>query len=444
MKGHFGLCKPSYVLLCFLALIFLCFPFLVGLHAVVPIGQEFITAFMQNYQLDYSEAEFQLIITGEFPLTTVNVLVYKSTFQKEFSLPPGETVVVKLPPYVEMVGTVKSCHTVLVTANQNISVMALSSKKNSVDTTAVYSIQNLGRVYYVLTPLGDISKTYREFSVIAWHTSTVIEIHLKGSVKFQGHIYSAGSKLRVTLLPYEAIQLQSYQDLSGTLVRATHPVAVLSGHSCAQMHADCSHVVEQLLPVQSWGRSFFILPLSFQTQYDIAYIITSQMTTVTYVSGNTHKSYDLKSGQLLQLKVTQTSPIFITANFGIQVSFFCTGGIHSGLTFHPFFLTIPDVLSYCTSYSFESQMEFENYALIIAKTAVAGGFTMDGDALGGVSWKEITGTEYSWSEYRLGKEECIHSIEHPNSPFSLLSVGIAKRNSYGVVGVCQKGEYWKY
>ncbi|ETE64581.1 IgGFc-binding protein, partial [Ophiophagus hannah] len=414
---------------------------LTGLHAVVPIGQEFITAFMQNYRLEYSAAEFQLIISGNVPFTTVNVLLYKSTFQKKFTLSPGQIAIVKFPTYVEMVGTIKSCHTVLVTANQNISVVASSVKKNSADTTVVYPIQTLGMVYYVLTPLGYISKMYKEFSVIAWHKRTSVEIHLKGTVRFQDRIYPAGSKLHVTLLPYEAIQLQSYQDLSGTLVKATYPVAVLSGHSCAQTNTECSHVVEQLLPVQSWGRSFFILPLSFQTQYDIAYVITSQMTTVTCVSGGTHKSYDLKSGQLLHLKVTQSNPIYITANVGIQVFFFSPGGTHLGHTFHPFLLTMPDVLSYCTSYSFKSQVGFENYALILAKTAVAGGFTMDGHALGGVSWKEITGTEYSWSEYRLGKEGFTHSIGHPGSPFSLLSVGIAERRSYGALGVCQKETY---
>ncbi|XP_026558168.1 IgGFc-binding protein-like [Pseudonaja textilis] len=411
---------------------------LTGLHAVVPIGQEFITAFMQNYRLGFSEAEFYLIISAQVPLTTVNVLVYKSTFQKKFILSPGHTAIVKFPTYVQIGGTSKSSHTVLVTANQNISVVALNSKKNSADTTLVYPIQTLGTVYYVLTPLTYDSKIYKEFSVIAWDKSTVVEIHLKGTVKFQYRVYPAGSKLYVTLRPYEVIQLQSYQDLSGTLVRATHPVAVLSGHSCAQVNTKCSHVIEQLLPVQSWGRSFFILPLPFQTQYDIAYVIASQMTTVTSVSGGTHKNYDLKSGQLLLLKVTQSNPIYITANVGIQVFFFSPGGTHLGYTFHPFFLTIPDVLSYCASYSFKSQMGFENYALILAKTAEVGGFTMDGHALGGVSWKKITGTEYSWSEYRLGKEGFIHSIGHPGSPFSLLSVGIAEWRSYGTVGVCQK------
>ncbi|XP_070620019.1 IgGFc-binding protein-like isoform X1 [Erythrolamprus reginae] len=411
---------------------------LTGLHAVTPIGQEFITAFMQNDQLDYSKAEFQLLISGNIDQTKVNVLVYKSTFQKEFSLPLGTTVVVTIPAYVETFGTVKFCHTVLVTANQNISVVALSRKGNSSDTTVVYPIQNLGMMYYVLTPWGAVSKTYKEFSVIAWDKETRVEIHLEGPVRFQDIIHPAGTKLDINLLPYEAVQLQSSQDLSGSLIRATRPVAVLSGHSCAQVYTECSHVVEQLLPVQSWGHSFFLLPLSFQIQYGVAYVVTSQATTVTYASGGTHKTYDLKLGQRLHLKVMPSKPIYITATVGIQVFLFCPGGTHSGRTFRPFFLTIPDVLSYCTSYSFESQAGFENYAFLVAKTAAAGGLTMDGDPLGGVSWKEIAGTGYSWSEYILGNEECVHSIQHPDSPFSLISMGIANGSSYGEVGICQK------
>ncbi|XP_061452964.1 IgGFc-binding protein-like [Rhineura floridana] len=408
-----------------------------GLQAVKPTGREFITTFLQNHKLDYPEAQFQLFISSYSPSTTITVSVYKSKFQSKFSLPQGQTMSVKIPAFAEMGGTTKFCNTVLVTANQDISVLALSSKKNTADTTVVYPIHNLGVEYYIFTPPGELSKSYKEFSVIAWRDRTAVEIHLKGSVRFQERIYPAGSKLNVILSPYEAIQLQSRQDLSGTLVKSTRPVAVLSGHTCANMNTNCNHVVEQLLPVSSWGRAFFLLPLSFQMKYDLAYIIASQTTTVTCVSGGIHTNYNLVAGQELKLKVTSSGPIYITANVGIQVFFFSTGGTHSGLTFDPFFLTIPDVFRYCTSYSLGGQVGFENYVFIIMKTAAVAGITMDGRSLSGASWRQIPGTEYSWSEYSLGKGGSTHSMAHPSIPFGLLSFGIADRNAYGAAALCQ-------
>uniref|UniRef100_H9GN41 VWFD domain-containing protein n=1 Tax=Anolis carolinensis TaxID=28377 RepID=H9GN41_ANOCA len=408
---------------------------LLGLHAIASVGQEFITAFMQNYKLDYPQIQFQLFISSYSSPAAVTVSVYKSQFESHFVVGQAQTVAVKLPAEVEMVGTVKFCSTVLVRADQDISVLALNSKKNSADATIVYPVHSLGNEYYVLTPPGELPNSYKEFSVIAWHDDTTVEIYLKGSVRFQERIYPAGSKLSVVLPPYEAVQFQSQEDLSGTLIRADHPVAVLSGHTCAHKNTNCNHVVEQLQPVSNWGQEFFILPLTFQMNYDLAYIVASQYTVVTYVSGRIHTNYNLVAGQVLQLKVTRSSPIYITANVGIQVFFFCTGGSYSQLTFDPFFLSIPDMSSYCTSYSLASHEGFNNFALIITETTTTDEITIDGHSLGVSYWREIPGTEYSWSEYSLGNEGSIHSIAHPSSPFGLLTFGIAERNAYGAMGV---------
>ncbi|KAL8220199.1 UNVERIFIED_CONTAM: hypothetical protein K2H54_040445 [Gekko kuhli] len=408
-----------------------------GLHAVAPVGREFITTFMQNYLMNDPKAQFQLFISGYASSTRVTVSVYKSQFKSNFVLTQGQTQVVNIPAYAEMSGTAKFCNTILVQADRDVSVLALSSKTNSADTNVVYPVNSLGTDYYILTPAGDGDRFYKEFSIIAWRDPIQVEISLKGSVRFQERIYKAGAKLSVSLLPYEAVQFQSRQDLSGTRIRSPQPVAVLSGHSCAHKNTKCNYVVEQLLPVASWGRAFFIPPLSFQMNYDIAYIVASQTTLITYFSGGVHKNQLLAAGTVFQLEVIQTGPVYISASAGIQVFFFCTGGSHNGIAFDPFFLSIPDISSYCTSYSLMSQTGFENYVLIIAKKMAAGGIAMDGRQLGGVSWKQIPESEYVWSEYSLGNGASQYVMGHPDTPFGLLSFGIANRNGYGAVALCQ-------
>lgn len=396
---------------------------------------------MQNYLMNEPGVQFQLFITGYASSTKVTISVHKSQFQSNFVLTQGQTQVVKIPAYAEMSGTAKFCNTVLVRADQDVSVLALSSKANSADTNVVYPISSLGTDYYILTPVGDGDRRfYQEFSIIAWRDPVQVEIHLKGSVRFQERIYQAGTKLSVSLLPYEAVQFQSHQDLSGTRIRAPQPVAVLSGHSCARKNTKCNHVVEQLLPVTRWGREFFIPPLSFQMKYDIAYIVASQTTLITYFSGDTHQNQLLRAGTVFQLEVTRTGPLYISASAGVQVFFFCTGGSHNGIAFDPFLLTIPDASSYCTSYSLMGQKSFENYALIVVKKVAAAGITMGGRPLGGVSWKQIPGSEYVWGEYSLGNGASQYVMGHPDTPFGLLSFGIANRNAYGAVALCQGGE----
>ncbi|XP_073179609.1 LOW QUALITY PROTEIN: IgGFc-binding protein-like [Lepidochelys kempii] len=410
---------------------------LAGPGTATPMGREFITAFLQNYQIGYSQADFQLFISGYSPSTTVTVEMRKSQFRHTFQLGQGQTVSVKIPANAEMSGTTKFCGTVLVQADKDVSVMSLNAKKLTADTGMVYPVQSLGVEYYVLTPAGDVSGTYKEFSIMAWREPTTVEIHLKGSVRFQERVYSAGSKITVSLEPYEAVQFQSNQDLSGTRVVSLKPVAVQSGHSCAQKNTKCNHVAEQLLPVCGWGTAFFVPPMPFQAGYDLVYIVASQVTRLTYLSGGARRSQGLVSGQVLQLEVSLAKPLYISASAGIQVFFFCTGGTQGTMRYDPFLVSIPDVSSYCTSYSITGQQGFKNYAIVVAKIASAADITMDRRLPSRVLWKPIPGTEYSWGVFNLGIRASAHSVENPRAAFGLLSVGIAQQNGYGMATLCQ-------
>nr|XP_032660607.1 IgGFc-binding protein-like [Chelonoidis abingdonii] len=401
------------------------------------MGREFITAFMQNYQISYSQADFQLFVSGYSPSTTVTVEVNKSQFRHSFQLGQGQTISVKIPANAEMSGTTKFCNTILVQADKDVSVMSLNAKELTADTGVVYPVQSLGVEYYILTPAGDVSGTYKEFSVMAWRELTTVEIYLKGSVRFQEQVYPAGSKIIVSLEPYEAVQFQSSQDLSGTRVVSLKPVAVQSGHSCAQKNTKCNHVAEQLLPVSRWGTAFFVPPMPFQASYDLVYVVASQATQLTYLTGGAQRSQDLGSGQVLQLKVSLAKPLYLSASAGIQVFFFCTGGTQGIMHYDPFLVSIPDISSYCASYSIAGQQGFQNYAIIVAKTASAADITMDRQLLSGVRWNPIPGTQYSWGEFKLGIGASTRSVEHPSATFGLLSVGIAQQNGYGLAALCQ-------
>ncbi|XP_075763600.1 IgGFc-binding protein-like [Pelodiscus sinensis] len=401
------------------------------------MGREFITAFMENYQISYSKADFQLFVSGYAPSTTVTIVVRKSQFHSTIQLGQGQTVSVKIPANAEMFGTTKFCNTVLVQADKEVSVMSLSAKALTTDTGVVYPVQSLGVEYYILTPAGDVPGTYKEFSVVAWRETTTVEIYLKGSVRFQERIYPAGSKITMSLEPYEAVQFQSSQDLSGTRVVSLKPVAVQSGHSCAQRNTKCNYVAEQLLPVSGWGTAFFVPPMPFQASDDLVYLVASQATQLTYLSGKDKGSQALVSGQVLQLKVSLASPLYISASVGIQVFFFCTGGAQGTVRYDPFLVSIPDVSSYCASYSVFTQQGFENYVVLVAKSTLMAGITMDGQPLRGARWRPIPGTEYSWGELGLGVRASARSLEHPSDTFGLLSVGLTQQDGYGTAALCQ-------
>jgi hypothetical protein len=54
-------------------------------------------------------------------------------------------------------------------------------------------------------------------------------------------------------------------DLSGTKISSNHPVAVFSNHECANYPESlgaCDHLEEQLLPTDTWGRDFNLVPVA--------------------------------------------------------------------------------------------------------------------------------------------------------------------------------------
>ncbi|XP_074837549.1 IgGFc-binding protein-like [Carettochelys insculpta] len=407
-----------------------------GLSEPSLLGREFITIFMENNG-KAKDSDFQLFITGFSNDTWVTVTVPNSSFRRELMVGQGQTVTMHLPPSVEMVGSGTFNSTVLICADKDITVLSLSYKPYTLETTVVYPVQSLGRLYYAITPSGKENDAYKEFAVVAGHDPTTISILLKGSVTFRGVKYAAGSKLTVFLLAFEAAQFQSREDLSGSRIVSWKPVAVLSGHSCTAKHSSCDHIVEQLLPVSSWGTTFVVPPLSFQPKYDLVYVVASQTSQLSYLWGRELFREDMAAGEVMVLEITRSKPLYITSSAGIQVVFFCTGNSKKDFTYDPFIILIPPITSYCSSYHLEGIKGFQNYALIIARSNKADEITMGGQALGSVQWQPIWGTDFCWAEYDLGEGVKSDDLVSPTSAFGVLSIGIsAKYTGYGSQGLC--------
>ncbi|KAJ6663879.1 hypothetical protein lerEdw1_009960 [Lerista edwardsae] len=409
---------------------------LCGPCAASSLGRDFVTAFLANSWKTQSRPKFEVLITGYHPATTVTVSVAKPQFQKTITVNEGETIPVRLSTDIEMVGSNLFDGTVRVQADKDISVLARNNKFQTTGTTVVYPVNQLGTLYYTLTPAGDWADTYKEFAVVAYQNPTKVTIDLKGSVTFKGQTYSPGSKLVVDLTAFQAIQLQSRDDLSGSKVESEEPVAVLSGHSCAYKVTSCDHVVEQLLPASSWGTAFIALPLPFPTQFDSVYVVASQETSITLPSG----TRDVVAGEVLQLAVQDSQPLFISANAGIQVLFFFGGAIQGSAAYDPFLVNIPAITSYCTSYHVDGMNEFDNYAALIAKTSESSKITLQKAAIENLQWRPIPGTEYSWADQSMGTENSALSLEHPSVPFGVLNFGVSQYDGYGSVAACSSSK----
>lgn len=405
-----------------------------------PQGRYFVTAFLEN-GMPKVAGHFKLFLIGYHDATSITVTIPKSKFREVVALHRKQVVTVQLPSHVQMVGTNIFPSTVVVKSSKLISVMSLNSKETSTETTIVYPLFFLGKKYFVITPTGHPTGSFQEFAVVACQQATNVDIYLRGQVTFKGQVYPAGSKLHVSLKPFQTIQLQSTNDLSGTKVLSQKPVAVLAGHTCIWSHNHCQHVMEQLLPVSQWGKTFAVVPLSFQSTHAVAFVVAHQATLLQIQAGPKQKMLWLQAGEVKKLAVKLAKPLYLTADAGIQVIFYSLGSVKAGVPYEPFLSQVPALRNYAKSYYVLGRLGIHNMAIIITKSYTTGQLTFDHQPLRQLQWQPIPGSGYSWAEYRFSRKQKVHVLKHPGAPFGVLSIGIADHITHGTVAFANARKY---
>jgi hypothetical protein len=145
-------------------------------------------------------------------------------------------------------------------------------------------------------------------------------------------------ELAFDLNPGEALQLVSHGvdltravDLTGTSIRADLPVAVYSGHECANVPNErlaCDHLEEQLFPLETWGRRYAVSPLRYRGSDQPAVVrIMAQRdgATLTFdgVAAPAGCARTLMRGEYCELETA--SPFQVTGSMPILVAQFMRG-----------------------------------------------------------------------------------------------------------------------
>lgn len=386
---------------------------------------------MRNYELD-NKAQLQLFITAVEDNARVTVKTSILNFQQDKTLRLGETFTVSVPPHCELNSKQSDLCSVIVHASADVAITALNYKFRTADTSVVYPTTEWGTEYYVLTPTNLNNK---EFSVTNGNDNNRVTVFVEGSFTFKGAVYTKGSKLALSLKPYESVIFESVYDLTGTRITSEKPVAVFTGHTCTiVLYNYCNHVYEQLLPVNKWGSTFIVPPVPLQSIYDIVYVTASQRTQINVKSDKNPYFVNLAAGASQQLKTSQSSPLYLQADHGIQVLMFFSGAKIGATYYDAFLLSVLSTDRYCSHYSLMALENFDNAALVVAPNTALPKLTLDNKPLPqNTKWKSFPGTEYFWTQIDCNKGNILSSS---SVPFALYSLGFADRNGYGSAGHC--------
>ncbi len=376
--------------------------------------------------------ELTLFISGG-TATTGTVAIPGLAFSQNFSVTPGAVTSVSLPTNasIDTSDTVEDLG-IHVTAGAEISVYGLNRVQYTTDAYLGLPTDILGTSYVVLGYENVDVVEGTEFAVVASQDGTVVTIN--PSVTTGTH--TAGTPYTVNLDQGQTYQLRntdaSPADLSGTFVTSTKPIAVFGGHECANIPAGayaCDHIVEQLPPTETWGKSFVTEPLATRTGGDTFRVLASQAATTVKVNGATVAT--LNAGQLYETVLTAASTI--TSDKPVLVAQYSNSSSFDGVTSDPFEMMIPPYEQFLNSYTVTTPATgFDaNFINLVVPNGAVGSVNLDGVAIPAGSFTAIPGSSFSGAQVPV--ELGAHTLNGP-LPFGAFMYGFASYDSYGYPG----------
>lgn len=379
-------------------------------------------------------AALSLFITGD-TATTGTVEIPSLAFSAPFSVTPGTVTTVVLPSAAEMRSSDlvenKGIH---VTALAEVTVYGLSRIQFTTDAYLGLPTDILGTEYIVLGYQNSgFTFNGSELGIIGTADGTTVTII--PSVTTGGR--PSGVPYTVTLNRGQTYQLinaagPTGSDLSGTIITSDRPIAVFGGNKCANVPLGvtfCDHIVEQLPPVLTWGKSFVTMPLATRLNGDTFRFLAS--TNGTTVSVNGVVVATLNRGQLHEQIIT--GPAQITSNQPILVAQYSNGSSFDGVTSDPFMMLIPPFEQFLGSYTVTTPASgfLVNFINVVAPAAAVGAIMLDGFAIPPASFVPIGSSGFSGAQVSVSAGS--HTLSGP-LPFGAFMYGFADFDSYGYPG----------
>ncbi len=299
--------------------------------------REFVFAFLPN-----SNATFILEIhTVGTPGTEVT-LVYGNDEPQVNSIPASGRLIFtvseeagKIENWANSGSGAADKMAIRITAGDDILCYAINGARASGDGAIVLPLSELKTFYEVITYDRNGETLERDqavFAIVAAYDSTEIILNPSQEITNQLAENEHGT-YTVSLMKDEALLVRSKGDstegnLSGSIVIANHPVAIINGNRCTRIPAgvsDCDHIFEMAQPIQSWGDSLLVAGLPTRPSGMSYEIVAFHPNTEVFIDGELVGIID-NNNRSIKID-TLTGDHLITANNPIFVSQFMPGSV---------------------------------------------------------------------------------------------------------------------
>jgi len=147
------------------------------------------------------------------------------------------------------------------------------------------------------------------------------------------NIYENGVRIASNLSAgqmYFRRQTQVGVDMSGFHITSNNPIAYFTAHSYFINDGGGDNIFQQLTPVNTWGRNFFVPVTTRELEY-VRVVASEDNTTITQTGGNIAGSFILNTGEWAEFRITLANGgAYIQADRPIQVGSYMVGSTFFG------------------------------------------------------------------------------------------------------------------
>jgi hypothetical protein len=413
-----------------------------------PVGRDFWICFMKNFQEDdpkrpAGELILELFLTGEED-TRVTIEIPGINYRTQVFV-RGKTIQsVRIPSLAQ----VKSFNvierlSVHVTSEKPIFVYGLNRRFQTTDSFLAFPVEVLGTEYRAMCYTVSI-EMLPIFAVVATEDNTEVTIipsfdtetnpaNVPFTIRMnKGDVYQVAAKF-----------VQSPKcDLTGSIIRANKKIAVFSGHQCAYVPPNksaCNHLVEQMPPIPSWGKHYYLGVLKPRKNYTFR-VLANEPETKVFVDGKLVRT--LNAGEFFDSLVDKA--LQITANKPILVAQYSHGYNIGDMIGDPMMLLVSPTLQFLKSYRFATPVngEWRHYINVVIPTVAIRSLRLDGAPVDSSLFEQIGISRYSIGYIQV--EHGSHSIE-ADLPFGMYSYGFGYgKDAYDAYGTMAGQSFVEY
>ncbi|XP_078334159.1 uncharacterized protein LOC111116509 isoform X2 [Crassostrea virginica] len=367
----------------------------------------------------------------------------KSTIDQTVSMNANSEKVVTVSHEIRVNDSVVENKAIILETSEVTSVFALNHDGYTSDSTLVLPIDRLGTEYVISStePHNSRVPDYNSqiaFAAVSDRTRVYLKLKLDIGqiVTYKGNKHRDGSTIIVDLDKYQTFQLSHNGDLTGSLVTSTKPVAVFSGNRCNKLNSYgyCSHLVEQMPPVESLDTIYIVPPHVDRSGTMVRVVsVNTGSTAFSYIKGTTKNSTSIGTYGNVDIGVSGKQVVVVEAKNKVLVLSF---GLAARRSKHgdPYMTMIPGINQYIHQYHVSVPQGFEdNYFAIIVKKNSKASLRINNDSISKIELETpVTVGSVDYVVLTVNVKPGVHRVETTDqSRFGLTVYGHGHDDGYG-------------